>query len=530
MGDERAETGTPWLASLLVLLAHARTLLPSLSKNRKPGRRIRIFLTGAGDRRGACWQKPVVLGCSLILSCAAVSSSCAQTAARLPLVRKLYIDQLGTDGNAVATRDDIIRRLQKSRDIQVVPNVNEADAVMNGTAQIWAIGHISLTRSHSVSEAVLEGFLSVEVVGKDKQTLWSYLVTPGKFPQAGVSDDLARQLVSKLLAAVKEGSQPEPSVSNAPGKFHATLRGAGATFPAPLYQKWFESFQELHPDVKISYDPVGSAEGIRRLERGQVDFGASEMPLSLESAHPAPRQVPMALGAVVPIYNVNHLGKLNFTAEILAGIYLGKIKKWNDSQIRKANPDRALPDATIVVIHRSEGSGTTFVWTDYLSKVSADWRTLVGTGVTVQWPTGMGAVQNEGVASAVEQNPNSIGYVEFIYAIQHELGFGAVRNAAGRFIKADIPSVAAAAQTPDQAGPSFRFSITASPGKASYPIASYTWLLVPDQIEDHNKKGVLEELLHWMLTSGQKSCSALGYVPLPTGVVKQALESVDQIR
>jgi len=511
MGEKLSGRGI--CPGLHCFLSQTRTLLHTLLNRSAWGRQAAALLCGV---------------VSFFL--AAGMSGYPQSSERLSLVRKVYIDQLGTDTGAVATRNDLVRRLQRSRGVQVVSNLNDADAVMKGTAQIWAIGHISFTRSHSISQTVFEGFLSVELVGKDKRTLWSYLATPREFPRGDVTDDLARQIVSKLLAAVQERRQQEPSISKALSKASSTLRGAGATFPAPLYQKWFESFQELHPNVHISYDPVGSAEGIRRIQEGQVDFAGSDMPVSRETmseAHPPFMQVPIVLGAVVPIYNLNHLSQLNFTPEILAGIYLGKIKKWNESQIRKANPDIALPDAEIVVIHRSDGSGTTFVWTDYLSKVNADWRAVVGTGPIVQWPTGVGAIHNEGVASAVEQTPNSIGYVEFIYAIQHELGFGAVRNASGKFIKADIPSVAAAARGP-YSDPSL-FSVTASSGKISYPIASYTWLLLPEQIKDHNRQAALVELLHWMLTAGQKSCSALGYVPLPTGVANAAIQSVDRI-
>jgi phosphate transport system substrate-binding protein len=457
-----------------------------------------------------------------------------QRAERLSQVRKLYLDSFGDTKAATAAHDDLLRRLRSGHSIQIVSNRNDADAVITGTARIWTIGHIVLSpRSQNPRESVIEGFLSIEVVGKNNQTLWSYLVTPSRFPWSNVSDDLARQLASKLLAAIKEG-QPESPNSSASTNVGATLKGAGATFPAPLYQKWFQSFQEEHSAAQISYDPVGSAEGIQQLKLGQVDFAASEMPLTDESAREPDQhitQVPIVLGAVVPIYHLKGLRRtLNFTPEILAGVYLGKIRKWNDPEIKRANSGTALPDAEIQIIHRSDGSGTTFVWSGYLSKVSAEWKNSVGSGVSVYWPIGVGAERNEGVASAVQSTPNSIGYVEFIYAIQHELSFGAVRNAAGEFIKADIASVTEAARVSEGPTGSSTTSITDSPGKNAYPIATYTWLLLPAHIEDNNKKVVLMDLLRWMLTAGQRSCSSLGYAPLPADVANRALQSVDQIR
>jgi phosphate transport system substrate-binding protein len=470
--------------------------------------------------------------CCLILVCFPTSFATSQGAEDISKIKSLYIGSLGSDSDAVRVRSNLIRRLRKSHDLQIVPNQNEADAVVKGTARIWTEGHISLNpHSHSAVERVVEGFLSVEILGKANQPLWSYLVTPSKFPWGGVPDDLARQMTSRLLNALRRGTQPEQPVYRAITTLRATLKGAGATFPAPLYQKWFEQFEEEHPGVHINYDPVGSAEGIRELQQGQLDFGASDSPLAdttTPEAHPAFRQIPMVLGAVVPIYNVERLRqRLNFTADVLAGIYLGKIRRWNDPQIIKSNPAIALPDADIVVVHRSDGSGTTFVWSDYLSKVSPDWKASVGTGLAVTWPVGVGAEHNEGVAAAVQHTPNSIGYVELIYAIQHELSFGSVRNVAGEFVKADIPSVTAAARTSENPDSGFRVSITDPEGKGAYPIATYTWLLLPDQIADKEKRATLVELLRWILTSGQKSCSALGYAPLSSDIAKRGLESVN---
>jgi len=443
------------------------------------------------------------------------------------------VDSLGQGEGAEEVRSQLVRGLEKSHEVQVVQNPDGADAVVRGTCQIWKTGRISTSpRSHAMSEPAFAGFLSVEIIGQNNQTLWSYLVTPSNFPLRGVTNDLAGQLVKRLVADIKGQSQQEPPISSAVTDARTMLKGAGATFPAPLYQKWFALFGERHPGVNIHYDAVGSAEGILRLTKGAIDFGASDMPLSdqaMSEAHERFIQIPVALGAVVPVYHVEHVaGEIRFTPEVLAGIYLGKIKKWNDPQISTANRGLALPDAEIVVIHRSDGSGTTFVWSDYLSKVSSEWKASVGAGLTVRWPVGIAAAYNEGVASAVQQTPNSIAYVEFIYAIQHELSFAAVRNAEGHFVRADIASVTEAAVQSYSEG-DLRISISNAPGKAAYPIASYTWVVLPERIDDKNKKSGLLELFRWMLTFGQKSCAALGYAPLPTAVVKRGLESLDAI-
>jgi phosphate transport system substrate-binding protein len=460
----------------------------------------------------------------------------AEAAGGLSQVRKLYVDSLGTDKGAAEMRQQIVSRLRRSQYVQVVSNPKEADALVKGTGRIWVTGHVSLSpRSHSISQSTFGGFLSAEVVGKNDEMLWSYLVTPSNFPWNSITADLARQLVSKLLAALKGEDHQGPAVADSLVQAEGTLSGAGATFPEPLYQRWFELFQQQYPKVHIRYDAVGSAKGIERLTEGKLDFAASDMPLSNQAMSEANQHfvhVPTVLGAVVVIYNVNGLRQtLNFTPEILSGIYLGKITKWNDPQIRKSNRGAVLPDAIIAVVHRSDGSGTSFVWTDYLSKVSPQWKASIGVGATVPWPVGIGAERNEGVASAVQQTPNSIGYVEFIYAIQHELSFGTVKNSSDEFIKASISSVtAAAAAATSSPGRDFRVSITNAPAKTAYPIATFTWLLIPEQIDDKNKKNVLTQFVGWALTAGQSRCSALGYAPLPADVAKRGLESFAAIK
>jgi phosphate transport system substrate-binding protein len=311
------------------------------------------------------------------------------------------------------------------------------------------------------------------------------------------------------------------------------INGAGATFPYPIYAKWFDEFHKLNPQAQINYQSIGSGGGIRQLQAGTVDFGASDSPMNDEQLSKANGKVihfPTVLGAVVPTYNVPGVQKeLRFTPEALAGIFLGSITHWNDREIAQANPGVTLPATSIVVIHRSEGSGTTFVWTDYLSKASAAWKSKVGAGAAVEWPAGLGAKGNEGVSGLVKQTPNAIGYVELVYALQNKMPYGAVRNSSGAFVRADLNSVTAAASTatiPDD----FRVSITNPPGKDAYPISSFTWLLVPARIQDAQKRKAITEFLRWMLGDGQKLAEPLGYAPLPKSLAARELKLIPTIQ
>ena len=304
-----------------------------------------------------------------------------------------------------------------------------------------------------------------------------------------------------------------------------TINGAGATFPAAIYQKWFEEFHKLHPDIQINYQSIGSGGGIRQLTEGTVDFGASDMPMTDQQIKAITKyhvlHFPTVLGGLVPTYNVAGIsGDLKFSPETLAGIYLGTIKKWNDQALQKDNPGVKLPNEDITVVHRSDGSGTTFVWTDYLSKVSPAWKSKVGANTSVNWPVGLGGKGNEGVAGLVKQTPYSIGYVELFYAAQNKMGYGAVKNAAGTILKADFNSVTEAAAGAAKDMPAdFRVSITNAPGKNAYPISSFTWLLIPDKIDNPAKKKSITEFLQWMLTGGQGLAQGMDYAPLPKTVV-----------
>jgi phosphate transport system substrate-binding protein len=313
------------------------------------------------------------------------------------------------------------------------------------------------------------------------------------------------------------------------------INAAGATFPYPIYSKWFDEYHKTHPKVQINYQSIGSGGGIRQLLDKTVDFGASDGPMTDDQLKQAGAKIlhfPTVLGAAVPSYNIPGVaGELKFTPEALAGIFLGKVTKWNDPAIAGQNPGVKLPAEDIVVIHRSDGSGTTYIWSDYLSKVSDDWKSKVGTNTSVNWPVGLGGKGNEGVAGLLKQTPDSIGYVELIYAIQNNLPYGLVKDASGDFVKASLASVSAAAAGAAKSMPDdFRVSITNAPGKGAYPISSFTWLLIPAQIQDAAKREVIKDFLHWMLTTGQQDCEPLAYAKLPKEVVAKEDKAIAMIQ
>jgi phosphate transport system substrate-binding protein len=316
------------------------------------------------------------------------------------------------------------------------------------------------------------------------------------------------------------------------------LNGAGATFPYPIYSKWFSEYHNLHSDIEMNYQSIGSGGGIRQVTEGTVDFGASDMPMtdgqlkeSQDKRKTRILNLPTVLGADVPAYNIPGVsGDVKFTPEILAGIFLGRITKWNDKAITSVNPGVNFPDRDIIVTHRSDGSGTTFIWTDYLSKISSDWESKVGRNTSVQWPVGLGGKGNEGVAGLIRQMPGAIGYIELIYAVQNKISYGSVRNSAGNFVKASLESVTAAAASAPKMPADFRVSITNAPGKDAYPISSFTWLLIPQQAKDPAKGKVLVDFLNWMVTDGQKMTNALSYAPLPDSVVQKEKEAIKQVR
>ena len=315
------------------------------------------------------------------------------------------------------------------------------------------------------------------------------------------------------------------------------LTGAGATFPAPIYQKWFSEYASKG-NVQINYQPIGSGGGIKGVNEGTVDFGASDMPLDEKQLQAFKDKhgfdllmFPTVLGAVVPTYNLPGVtAELKFTPQVLAGIYLGKITTWNAPEIKAANPGVSLPADNIVVVHRSDGSGTTFCWTDYLSKVSPEWTSKVGKNTSVAWPTGLGQKGNDGVAGLIKQQKSSIGYVELIYAVKNKIPYGLVQNKAGQLVKADLASVNAAAASVKDLPANFAVSITDAPGKGAYPISTYTWLLIPSKIEDSKKRDAIKGFLAWAITTGQNDTESLDYARLPQSVVSAEQKQIAKIQ
>jgi len=306
------------------------------------------------------------------------------------------------------------------------------------------------------------------------------------------------------------------------------VTGAGATFPGPIYSKWFTQYSAAHPGVEINYQQIGSGGGIQQVTSGIVDFGASDMPMTdqaLAASKVKLIHIPTVLGAVVPIFNVPGVNDLRFSPDVLADIYLAKITTWNDPRIAKDNPGVKLPGDKIIIVHRSDGSGTTFIWTDYLSKVSNDWKNGPGSGTAVNWPTGVGGSHNEGVASQVRQFPGAIGYVELIYALQNHINYGAVRNKAGNWVKGTIEGVTDAAATANMPA-DYRVSITNAPGPNAYPISSFTYLLIPEHPSDASKEKVIKDMLNWIITSGENEASSLSYAPLPQALAAKVLKTV----
>lgn len=341
-----------------------------------------------------------------------------------------------------------------------------------------------------------------------------------------------KRISSLLVAALALGAivAAESSLS---------INGAGATFPYPMYSKWFDEYHKKNSNLQINYQSIGSGGGIKQVTEGTVDFGASDGPMNdeqlkaFQDKHGFPiLHFPTVLGADVPTYNIAGVSaELNFTPEAIAGIFLGKVTKWNDPLITGANKGVSLPGNDIVVVHRSDGSGTTYIWTDYLSKVSDEWKNKVGKGTSVNWPVGLGGKGNEGVAGLIKQTPNAFGYVELIYAIQNKMPYGRVKNSSGSFIKADLAGVTAAAAGAAKSMPDdFRVSITDAPGKTAYPISSFTWLLVPAKFSDSGKRDAIKGFVKWMLADGQEQTEALSYAKLPKEVVAKEMKALDSIQ
>jgi phosphate transport system substrate-binding protein len=456
-----------------------------------------------------------------------------QTASSRPV--RLYVEKFATKTGAEKLQENVTATLRKLNSISLVSDESKADLILGGGGEIWVTGYRSLNprsgRLPSGGAPVYGGYLSVELRSKNGATLWSYLVTPGSSP-VDVSKDLSKRVAKHLAEALEQAEEtlpaeplPQPTT---------ILNGAGATFPLPVYEKWFANYRRENAEVQINYDPIGSEAGIRRLLTGSIDFGASDCPVVFRDLAPGDESkylfFPSVVGAVVPIVNLPGLTQqISFTPEALAGIFLGKIRKWNDPVLRRANRGIRLPDLDIVVVHRAEGSGTSYAWTDYLSTISPEWKAQAGAALAPKWPTGRSASGNDGVAKLVKELGGSIGYVEFIYALQNHLTYGKVGNRNGEFVEASLESIAAAVNGSSEIGVDLKASIVDAPGPGAYPIASFTWLVVPARIEDATKRAAINNLLRWIFGPGQKQAAALGYLALPRDVVRKAENALSRI-
>lgn len=439
-------------------------------------------------------------------------------------IRNIFVDTFQGKLGADQLRQQVVDRLRQTSKFHLVDNASDADAIVHGSGEIWVEGHVALNPHGSTRETVYSGYLSLEVKSKSGETLWSYLVTPGRM-YSDAARDMADHIVRLMVTALMQGGTTAAPATAESGP-QVVLSGAGSTFSAPLYQEWIESFEAQHPEIRTTYQAVGSEEGIDLLKAGKVDFAASDAPLSDEQM--AAMQVKFdhiatVLGGVVPAYNLSAVGSgLRFTPEILAEIYMGKIQRWNDAKLRAINRWSSLPDAPIIVVHRSDGSGTTFAWTSFLSATDSEWQASVGSGMRVNWPAGQAAPGNDGVAAQVAATPGAIGYVELTYAIRHELNFGLVRNAAGKFVQANLTTLSAAAKGVPRTG-DIRVSLVNPAGSDSYPITTFTWILMPQSSKNPQKTAALRDLLRWMLTSGQKESPGLGYLPLPKEIAAEEI-------
>jgi len=451
-------------------------------------------------------------------------------------INRLYVEPFTTKEGSEKLRNAVIAELRKQGSISLVQEESSAEAILGGGGEIWVKGYRSLNprsgRSPANGTPIYGGYLSVELRDRKGETLWGDLVTPPAGAE-DVSKDLAKRIARHAAEAMEKGvatstrTQPQPLPTT-------ILTGAGATFPYPVYAKWFTNYRRENPNVSITYVSIGSEAGVRKLLAGEVDFGASDSPDAIrELAGEEGNYLffPSVIGAVVPIVNLPGVtGDIQFTPEALAGIYLGKIKKWNDPVLVRANRGLRLPDLDIVVIHRADGSGTSYAWTDFLSRTSPEWKAEIGPSMAPAWPCGRAAGGNDGVAKQVKEFGGSIGYVEFIYALDNHLSFGKVRNRHGEFVGASLESLAVAASDSFEIRDDLKISIMDAPGAGAYPIASFTWLLVPVQIADDAKRTAVTGFLNWMLGPGQAQAAALGYLALPKDLVNKERAALGRIR
>jgi phosphate ABC transporter phosphate-binding protein len=459
-----------------------------------------------------------------LCGCLAAAAARAQTATQ-PGLRSVYLETADKSRVSLAVDKRLAARIEKSGALRVVRSKGAADAVLRVAAVVWPEGtYVANPRSGAVGVAAYRGYASADLVSSTGEPLWSYLATPKPLRLTGVTGDLGDQLFAGLQAALAKGMALSAVTSTTRTQPGQTLRVAGATFPAPLYRRWFESYAEQANRAPIRYEAAGSVAGTAMLQAGKIDIAASDIPEHAgETAfEQGLLRLPTVVGGVVPIVNLPGAGRdLRFTAELLADIYSGKVHRWNDPTIRRWNKEARLPDAEIQVVHRSDGSGTSFVWTSFLATASDAWKGKAG--AIADWPVGVGELGNEGVAAEVQTTPNAIGYVELTYAVQHRLPYASVRNPAGQFIRADLDSLEAAAQSAVAAGDKTDGSLLNEPGIGTYPIATFTYFLVPQPLHDDREATAVADLLRWVLVEGQRQCASLGYAPLPREVAAREL-------
>lgn len=430
-------------------------------------------------------------------------------------------------------RRELTASLQRTRRFKLVLAPEQADLMLEGRGELWIRGYDSLSpraRSNATAaEPVYAGFLSVKGRGRNGEVLWSYFAPPKRISFHDLKHDLVDQVVVNLLSEIDKGLDPTQTAVVQTGTVEH-LEGAGATFPFPIYQDWFTSFHLKYPNWLIHYSAIGSEAGLERLASNTVDFAGSDILPEPQGSKPddAVKRFPSVGGAIVLTYNLPRFsGDLRLTGSMIAGIFSGAITKWNDPRLQEVNHKVSLPNATIRIVHRADGSGTTYAFTDYLSQVSETWKKRTGTGSRVMWPESLEAQGNEGVARSVAETPYAIGYVEFIYVFEHRLPLALVENARGRFMQPDLPSITAAAEAVADSdnGPSKSLSIANSASAEAYPISTFSWILFRDQLPQGKRTAMLR-FIEWMLTFGQRECSSLGYAPLPKKMVIRELAAV----
>jgi phosphate ABC transporter phosphate-binding protein len=468
---------------------------------------------------------------ALVVCCAFILHTASLCGAE---AKRVFVEPFTTKVESEKLRQSLVSELRKDHAISLVASEANADLILGGGGEIWVKGYQSLNpragRSSSNGTPIYGGYLSVELRGKNGETIWSYLATPSETED--VVKDMSRRIAKRIAEAMDHSEVVLPSASETHPKI--TLKGAGATFPYPVYSKWFTNYKIENPNVDITFEPIDSEAGIRKLLTGEVDFGATDNPDVIRDPAPAGQRTyllfPTVVGAVVPIVNLpGFAGQVALTPEALAGIYLGRIKKWNDPILREANHGLRLPDLDIVVVHREDGSGTSYAWTDFLSKTSPAWKAEVGSSLTPRWPVGKVASGNDGVSKLVKELGGSIGYVEFIYALQNHLSYGKVRNRDGEFVEASLESMAVAARQSAGIDDDLKISLVNAPGKGAYPITSFTWLAVRAHVEDEGKRSAIAGFLKWMLGPGQTQAAALGYLGLPKDLIHREAAAIDRL-